>query len=288
MATVSTPTAPAQTAAKRWTGGRVSRGAVVALVAGLLVWHASLRIPCGPAEGTSLAQPEFTRPATGETLRMATYNIHGGKGLDGVRDLGRIAEGLREMDVVGLQEAHGPFFLPKPDNAEELGRELRLGWLFAPSVRQWHHYDYGNGLLSRAAVKHWRRVPLERTTGNSYHNYLEAEVEHRGQTLHLIVTHIHRRDDRERQLQLRTVIERFLELPAPAVLMGDLNTRASDPQLAELLARPDVRDVLSGREVQAERIDWILTRGLRTCSAGTTEVGPSDHPMVWAEVEVER
>jgi endonuclease/exonuclease/phosphatase family metal-dependent hydrolase len=282
--TLSSTPVPATTRAPRRFAGRLCAAGLVAVC----VWHASLRTPCGPAEGTALSSPGFVRPPVGETLRIASFNIHGGRGTDGVRDLGRIANSLRDMDVVGLQEVHGAYFMPRPDGAETLGQSLKLGWLFAPSVRQWHHYDYGNGLLSRAPVNRWQRVPLARTTGNSYHNFLEADIEHRGQTIHLLVTHVHRRDDRERQAQLRTVIERFQSLPEPAILMGDLNTPAADPQLAALLAQPGVQDALAGRITpEPARIDWILTRGLRIRDAGMEVTVASDHPLVWAEIEIE-
>ena len=41
------------------------------------------------------------------TLSVATYNIHRARGLDGEKNLDRIAELVKSCDVVGLQEVEG-------------------------------------------------------------------------------------------------------------------------------------------------------------------------------------
>jgi endonuclease/exonuclease/phosphatase family metal-dependent hydrolase len=92
----------------------------------------------------------------------------------------------------------------------------------------------------------------------------------------------------DRAAQLASVIEAFLALPAPAIMMGDLNTLADDPQMARLLARDDVHDAVAealGRQAP-QRIDWILTRGLRGVASGVERNEASDHPLVWAELEL--
>ena len=68
-------------------------------------------------------------------MRLVTWNIHGGLGRDGRRDLGRIAALLEDMrsDVAALQEvgdAHrGNVERELADQASWLGR--RLGWFVA-------------------------------------------------------------------------------------------------------------------------------------------------------------
>jgi len=133
-------------------------------------------------------------------------------------------------------------------------------------------------------VKRWRRVPLPHTNVKGHGNYLEAELSFAGGTLHLLLTHVDRR--RDRHAQLVKVLARFNELPAPAVLLGDLNSTAEEPLLQELLALPDIGDPLSLPTAWGERprYDWILTRGLRVLGAGATDSPASDHPAFWVEV----
>jgi len=44
--------------------------------------------------------------------------------------------------------------------AQVLGEKLNMQWLFAPSENRWWHESFGNGVLSSASVRDWRRVPL--------------------------------------------------------------------------------------------------------------------------------
>jgi hypothetical protein len=71
--------------------------------------------------------------------------------------------------------------------------------------------------------------------------------------------------------------------------MGDLNTASDDPCLDRVLATPGVRDLVGEAVAKdsSRRIDWILARGLRGVQGGVVDTGASDHPLVWAEVEVE-
>ena len=103
--------------------------------------------------------------------------------------------------------------------------------------------------------------------------------------VHILAVHIDRESDRRHQLQ--TVVDLFLSLEPPCVLMGDLNTTASDPLLTKLLEHPGVKsplhEQLAGR-IPSQNIDWIFTRGLATISAELIETTASDHPLLQAEL----
>ena len=68
------------------------------------------------------------------TVRVATYNIHRGRGLDGQTRVERIAAVLAgiDADVIALQEVIGAS-PPKPGQAAELGAALGMGWVMAPT-----------------------------------------------------------------------------------------------------------------------------------------------------------
>ena len=107
-----------------------------------------------------------------------------------------------------------------------------------------------------------------------------------GETIQFLLTHISRSDQRTRQAQLREVIDLFLSLPPPAVLLGDMNSEAGEPEIRRLMAAPGVIDAV-GRKLgpaAPPRIDWIFVRGLRVLDAGLRDNGASDHPLAWAEV----
>jgi endonuclease/exonuclease/phosphatase family metal-dependent hydrolase len=266
-----------------WLGG--------ALVVAAVVGNASQRTPCGPAAGTlavatSSVAIANTKP---QRLRIGTYNIHGGKGIDGVRDLGRIAETVRGCDFVGLNELHGPALWETDDQAIALGRLLQLTPLFAPAEQRWHHLQFGNGFVTRVGVDHWQTVPLPRRWGKSYRNFVHVQLRPQGgRPIQVVVAHIDRSEIRERHEQLRTVGAFFLSLAEPAILLGDLNSDGSELQLREVLKAPRVVDALRAKlgDTTPRHIDWIITRGVEVVDAGLTEPGPSDHPHVWADVIV--
>lgn len=267
---------------------RAATCCTVILLAAVVVWSGAERVPEGPALGTTFQGESFPAPTSKNRLRLATFNIHGGKGLDGVRDLSRIAVELREMDLVGLNEVHGGELGEPIDQAELLGRQLGLAWLFAPTEHRWWRSQFGNGILTSLKVASWQRIPLPRQYGKSFRNLVLLRLDHATGPVNVIVTHLDRSDDRERTAQLNAAANLFLSLAEPAVLMGDMNTTADDPHLARLLQTPGVHDPLSdvlGKQA-GPRIDWILVRGCRSVDAGLVNSGVSDHPMLWAEIEV--
>ena len=70
------------------------------------------------------------------TMKFVTYNIQFGRGLDGVIDLDRIADTVRDADVIALQEVENNF--PRSGNVnqvEELATRLAE-----------HHWIYGAGV----------------------------------------------------------------------------------------------------------------------------------------------
>lgn len=267
---------------RRWgRGGLVALG----LVAGGIVMHGADRRPASAASGqVSVALPEIT-PAR---LRVASFNLHRGVGRDRVYDLQRAADTLVGFDLIGLNEVAGGWLGHDPSQAATLGQRLGMGAVFAPTEQRWWHDHFGNGVLTRLPVQRWESVPLVGTRGRAFRNYTTCEIPWQGVTLCMMVTHIDREADRGPQLD--AVFQAFNELRAPAVLMGDFNTRRDDPRIERFLARDDVTDTLAGadEDVMRRHIDWIFTKGLRTIETGTRDLGASDHPCVWAELELIR
>ena len=221
------------------------------------------------------------------TLRVGTFNIHGCQGADKRRDVARVAECLKGLDFVALQEVHGPWPWQKLDQAAQLGQRLGLAWLFAPNTRVWHCKDSGNGLLSALPVEFWQRIPLANYGGRGGRNAVLVGLKHRDRTIRALLTHISRNNEEERAAQLRTVIDLYLSLSEPAILLGDLNSDAGDPQIRRLLAAPGVTDAMAKALGDKHRQcnDWIICRGLRCVTAEIHNSDASDHAALWAELE---
>ncbi len=256
-------------------------------IVGISAWLGSWRFPAGAAAGTNLhAAAALGTARQAGVIRVATWNIHSGRGRDGVVDLGRVAQRLAGYDFVGLNEVRGAYAWWGTDQAETLGRSVNCAWLFLPCERRWGRDDFGNGALSARPAAGWTRLPLPHTRSRGHGNMTLFRLDVAGTPVRIIVTHIDRKDDTA--IQLQAVSNLFLGLAEPAILMGDLNVTAEDPRLAELLGTSGVSDVLAAGagNPAADRIDWILVRGLECLSSGLVDHGESDHPLAWAELRL--
>ncbi|HVW02209.1 MAG TPA: endonuclease/exonuclease/phosphatase family protein [Planctomycetaceae bacterium] len=254
---------------------------------GSWVWSYAEEQASGPAAGTSLEGPARDAEPLGNRIRLGLYNIHGGRGTDGRRDLARTASLLREahLDFIGLNEVHGG---AGGNQASEIAMQLQMGCLFAATEKQWQRDHFGSAALCRRKVDFWQRIPLPRVSGSGYRNVTLYRLPAEASELKVLVTHLDRVHDRARQLGI--VLDLFRSLEPPVVLMGDLNTNRDDPQLRQWLADPEIVDCIgqtgAGKSLlEAGRIDWILGRGVRRVDAGLSEIGPSDHPCAWSEIE---
>jgi endonuclease/exonuclease/phosphatase family metal-dependent hydrolase len=247
---------------------------------------------CTPADPNKPIQNvgSASSESEGSVLRVGTFNIHSGKGRDRKTDLARTASVLKmPLDVVGLNEVRGTWSQSLGLNqAEQLSHLWGMQSAFIPTERRWWHEHFGNALLTRLPLRQIQRIPLPGLRGKAFRCAALSQVEFQKQTVQLLTVHIDSQSDRERQLQ--AVISLFLALQPPAILMGDLNTTSEDPQLAELLARPDVVDAQQETPLDAlgrKRIDWVLARGLRCRSGRVVENEASDHPALVAEFEIQ-
>lgn len=276
------PSLPPSVAPSRRFPRRVAVAIVV--VGGLLYYSGDQRRPVPAAIGISLSGK--APAANGKRIRVATFNIHGGAGNDRRLDLDRTAAALHGFDLIMLNEVHGAYFWQSAGQAQRLAELTHHRWLFAPTEERWWHHQFGNAVLSSAQVTQWQRLGLP-SHGRGYRNLVLLTFERGDRTLHVVGTHLDRNDPRDRAEQFQAATGLFLALAEPAILLGDLNTTADEAPLTELLARADVGDPL--REVLGDstprRIDWILTRGLKTIDAGIVDDGASDHPLIWAELE---
>ncbi len=152
------------------------------------------------------------------TFTVASYNIHKAEGLDGRKDLGRIADVLREIDadLVGIQEIYRP-------QAEELADQL--GMQAAMGVTRTHRdLPYGNAVLSRFAIQDSLSFDLSRPTREPRGGIrLDLAVDER--VLHLFNVHFGL-TMRERREQVKELVQRHIlreDLTGARVVIGDLN-----------------------------------------------------------------
>jgi endonuclease/exonuclease/phosphatase family metal-dependent hydrolase len=155
------------------------------------------------------------------TLRVASYNIHGGIGTDRHFVPNRIVDVLRELraDIVALQEveSRATGFDMLAFLADATGARAIAG----PTLLS-ANGDYGNGLLTRFEVLSERCIDLS-CSGREPRGAIDAELAVGADGLRVIATHLGLRPSERRQQvqQLLAVFEQERRLPT--VFMGDVN-----------------------------------------------------------------
>jgi endonuclease/exonuclease/phosphatase family metal-dependent hydrolase len=256
--------------------------AAVLVLLALMYWHASVRRPTPEAEA-NLTVPEWTGPQP-RGFRLAVFNMRRGRGTDDRRDLPRAAKTVEGADVVVLNEVGGAPPFGGTDQARQLAEMADRSGLFFPSQRRYYRDYFGNGLLTRFPIAYWRRDNLVHTAGQADRHVVTTHLIVGTRKVTLLITHLEGTYDRD--AQLRTVIEKFLQAPEPAILTGDFNTGSLNEQIVALL-QGDTVDAIGnalGEEDPKKRIDWILARGLEVKSGGIVDHGASDHPCYWVEL----
>lgn len=215
-------------------------------------------------------------------LKIATYNIQTGKDLHGRRNLKASADVIVDADLVGIQEVYAPSLSNLAglglSQTEKLASGGKFGWLFCATRRRWLREHRGNAILSRLPISDWRVEMLSDQSGKDFRNMTIAKVQWQGESFYFINTHLHTRGGREEQLI--EVLQEFAKYPR-AILLGDFNSRANTPALTNALKDIDITDAISAANLDthnAERIDWILTKGFTVETGEMLEKGVSDHP----------
>ena len=159
-------------------------------------------------------------------LRIATYNLHGGIGTDGIRDYRRIGRHLSDLqvDIALLQEVDARHQFVSPElNPVALCQYPQQALVAAPAINEDGGW-YGNALLSRFPVIESRSVDVSQI-GVEPRNIQVAKVDINGIHLHVINTHKGLKVA-ERQFQFAKLCEQLEILsqqPEAILLGGDFN-----------------------------------------------------------------
>ena len=178
-------------------------------------------------------------PATPPRLRVLSYNIHHGEGVDEKLDLERIAGVIRQVepDVVALQEVDRKVARTMAvDQPAELARLTKMHVAFGGNI-ELQGGDYGNAVLSRLPIRRQANHKLPCFENGEQRGVLEVDIDWPGgqEPLWFFGTHLdHRRKGEERLASAKAINELVGKHPArPALLAGDLNDVPESAVLAE-------------------------------------------------------
>jgi endonuclease/exonuclease/phosphatase family metal-dependent hydrolase len=250
-------------------------------------------------------------------LRVATYNIQAGAGMDRLFDVARTAEAIRGLgaDVVGLQEVdvHWSARSQWRDLATELAELLDMQVFFAPiySLEPLEpglpRREFGNAVLSRYPIRYAQNHQITRLSTQVPNpvpelapGFPEVVIKVRGIPVHVYATHLdYRADPTVREMQVADML-RIMDRWSGRrqVLLGDLNARPDAAELGPLwveladawaVANPSEPGLTFPASLPDRRIDYVTVNArVQVRAASVVQSLASDHLPVVADLAMRR
>ncbi len=254
---------------------------------GILVMLVSVTV----LAGSNRVFSELTE--NGQTLRVMSYNIRHGVGMDGKLDLKRIAVVIAKFkpDVVALQEVDKNC---KRSGSRDIAAEL--GEILGMQSRFGKFMDYDGGEYGMAVLS---KLPIGDTvchklpTGAEPRCALEVQVQVDGwdQPLSFVCIHNDWITEEIRTRQIQALLDALEKHSNPTILAGDFNGEKAEPSL-ELLVKQqwNILDKQGKKTWPSDKpeveIDFVVIRDFPEASivhGVVDEKEASDHRPIYAE-----
>lgn len=171
------------------------------------------------------------------TLQVATYNVHRCIGRGRRRNVDRVIRVLQRLEatVIALQEVETLIGRgAEHDQFVFIGHSLAMRSIPGPTMLR-ADSTYGNVLLTVHRVLQVRRHDLS-VPGREFRGALDVDLDVEGRFVRVLTTHLGLRR-RERDLQIRRLLQLLGHEPRPTVLLGDFNEWwPASPRLRRLAA----------------------------------------------------
>ena len=240
--------------------------------------------------------------AEARTIRVMSYNIHVGIGMDKKLDLARIAAVIKRerADIVGLQEVdRGVERTGRVDQIAELARLTGMDYAFAPNLRYQGGW-YGVAILSRFPITSFEHRRYRNLREAERRGFICAEISIGNDRLRFITTHLAYQFADGRLFEAGQLLDALAHVTGPLILTGDLN-EGPDGETYRLVKSRLTDDWMSSgansagstfpADRPAKRIDYIFYSGLvgrplRARRAWVSETLASDHRPLVVEFEL--
>lgn len=249
--------------------------------------------------GPSVSSPA-SHVSAKKTVRVMTYNIHVGVGIDKKLDLQRIADVIlkERPDLVGLQEVdRGVKRTEGKDEIAELAKLTRMDYAFAHNL-DYQGGQYGVAILSRTLIQKVDHRKYENLREAERRGMLKAELEVDGRPISFVTTHLDYQYDDGRLFEAEQMLRFLADAKSPLIVVGDFNDEPAGTTYKMMLTKFD--DAWTMARVRgdgfsypadkpAKRIDYIFMRKgdrIRAKKAWVVNSLASDHLAVMAELEL--
>jgi endonuclease/exonuclease/phosphatase family metal-dependent hydrolase len=240
------------------------------------------------------------QPSSAATLRVMSYNIQHGRGMDGKVDLERIAEVIKEAkaEIVALQEVdRGVARTDRRDLPAELAKLTGMEVFFDKNIP---HQDgeYGNAVLTRFPILQRTNTHLRMLRPHEQRGVIQLILDVHGRKVLFMNTHIdYRREDSERLENVAQFKEILAGYPGmPVIFCGDFNdlpgSRTHKGMKALLADAWEMAGESDGFTFRADnpvrRIDyiWISPEMVKPLKLWVPSTLASDHLPLVAELQL--
>ena len=167
-------------------------------------------------------------------IRILTFNIQSGLGIDNRRSLPRIAWVIKcsGADLVGLQETDK--YMKRSGfsfQARKLANILGMNYFFGGAWKPSFFSCFGNAILSKHPIIEYKNTLLPGT--GEQRAMLETVIAINNQQIRFCNTHLGLSVG-AREEQVGKIIELLGDLGLPTILTGDFNTTPDDPIIDKL------------------------------------------------------
>ena len=248
-----------------------------------------------------------------KTIRVMTYNIHVGVGMDKKLDLARIAKVIKDQkpDFVGLQEVdRGVERTRRIDEIADLAKLTKMDYAFAFNLK-YQGGQYGVAILSRKPILAIDHRLYKNRREAERRGFIRVEVRIGAQILNFVTTHLDYQYEDGRVFEAEQMLDGLKDVKGPLIIVGDFNdipsggayklmqqtfsdtwtrllygswldgSQNSSPRLGQGFTYP--------ADKPAKRIDYIFTRQsdrIETKRVWVVETLASDHLPVMADLEI--
>jgi endonuclease/exonuclease/phosphatase family metal-dependent hydrolase len=233
-------------------------------------------------------------------VRVMTYNIHVGVGMDKKLDLQRIADVInRERpDLVGLQEVDRNVRRTEgKDEIAELAAMTQMKFAFAPNL-DYQGGKYGVAILSRLPIKETVHQMFENKRESERRGMLRIEINVDGKMVNFVTTHLDYQFEDGRLFETEQLIRSLADVKGPLIVVADLNDVPDGSAYKLMRTQFDDAWIISDAkgdgfsypaDKPVKRIDHIFYRTgerVRAKKAWVVSTLASDHVPVVAELEI--
>jgi endonuclease/exonuclease/phosphatase family metal-dependent hydrolase len=249
--------------------------------------------------GRSAARVALAGAARTKTIRVMTYNIHVGVGMDKKLDLARVAGVINQQhpDLVGLQEVdRGVERTQRIDEIAELAKLTKMEYAFAFNLK-YQGGQYGVAILSKSPILASDHHLYLNTREAERRGFIRAEVRIGGRLINFVTTHLDYQYEDGRAFETEQLLAALKDINDPLIVVGDFN-EVPTGEAYELMRSYFVDGWIQSRakndeglsypaDKPAKRIDYIFFRSLvRAKRIWVVNTLASDHVPVVAELEI--